>query len=131
LIVWEKVGLVRNGADLKLGLSMIDELAERLERCSVTQPLQYNLAWQEVHNVKNMIQIARMIAVAAINRTESRGSHFRTDYAITDNVNWYKNIFMKKGSGDELELDIKAVEFTHKSPEEIFGDEARATVAAS
>jgi succinate dehydrogenase/fumarate reductase flavoprotein subunit len=129
-LMWEKVGLVRNGPDLKIALEKLSEYAERVNRISVVGVRDYNLAWHEVLNVKNIVEIGQMIALASYLRTESRGSHFRTDCPITDNENWYKNIFMKKGqSGPETE--IRHVEFTHVQPEEIFGDVARAKIAAS
>jgi succinate dehydrogenase/fumarate reductase flavoprotein subunit len=129
-LMWEKVGLVRNGPDLKIAIEKLAEYAERVKRISVAGVRDYNLAWHEVLNVKNIVEIGQMIALASYLRTESRGSHFRTDCPVTDNENWYKNIFMKKGLlGPETE--IHNVEFTHVQPEEIFGEVARVKVAAS
>jgi succinate dehydrogenase/fumarate reductase flavoprotein subunit len=38
-----------------------------------------------------MISTARMIAEAALLRTESRGAHQRTDFPQTDDANWLKH----------------------------------------
>src|SRR5262249_48509724 len=54
IVMWEKVGLVRNGADLQKALIELEDLLERVEHCSVSHPTSYNLAWAEVLNVKNM-----------------------------------------------------------------------------
>jgi succinate dehydrogenase/fumarate reductase flavoprotein subunit len=129
-LMWEKVGLVRNGPDLKYAIEKLAEYSERVRHCSVAGVKEYNLAWHEVLNVQNMVQIGQMIAIAAYLRTESRGSHYRQDCPVTDNENWYKNIYMKKGQ-DGPEAEIRDVKFTHVQPEEIFGDTARAKVAAS
>lgn len=44
----------------------------------------------KAHEVDHMITIARAIISSAVHRTESRGFHFRTDYPLTDNINWLK-----------------------------------------
>ena len=38
--------------------------------------------------LQNMITVARLMIEAALMRTESRGSHVRTDYAATDDARW-------------------------------------------
>ncbi|MDQ0920203.1 FAD-binding protein [Paenibacillus sp. V4I5] len=129
-LMWEKVGLVRNGPNLKAAIEKLAEYAERVNQISVAGVRDYNLAWHEVLNVKNIVQIGQMIAIASYSRTESRGSHYRTDCPVTDNVNWYKNIFIKQGQKGP-ETEIHPVEFTHVQPEEIFGEVARVKVAAS
>jgi succinate dehydrogenase / fumarate reductase flavoprotein subunit/fumarate reductase flavoprotein subunit len=128
VLMWDKVGLVRNGADLKDAIAQLADYEERADRCSVAGVKQYNLAWHEVLNVKNMAQIGRMIAIAAYERTESRGSHYRQDCLFLDNENWYKNIFMIKGQDGPVTV-TRDVQFTHVQPEELFGETARAKVA--
>jgi succinate dehydrogenase / fumarate reductase flavoprotein subunit/fumarate reductase flavoprotein subunit len=129
-LMWEKVGLVRNGADLKEAILQLDNLSERVDHCSVAEIREYNLAWHEILNVKNMLQIAQMIALAAYTRNESRGSHYRSDYPVTDNESWYKNILIKKG-GIEPTLSVRDVRFKYIEPEEIYGENARVKVKSS
>ncbi|RXT07207.1 FAD-binding protein [Ammoniphilus sp. CFH 90114] len=129
-LMWEKVGLVRNGQDLKIAIDRLEEMAERVSHCKVSGGKAYNLAWHEVLNVKNMVEIGRMIALAAYTRNESRGSHYRSDYAITDNENWYKNIYMTQ-NGAKPAMKIEEVQFTHMLPEELLGQTARIKVEAS
>jgi succinate dehydrogenase / fumarate reductase flavoprotein subunit/fumarate reductase flavoprotein subunit len=128
--MWSKVGLVRNGAVLKEAIRELDEMEDRVRRCSVIGPPAYNLAWHEAMNVKNMVQVARMIAAAAYMRDESRGSHYRSDFPFTNNESWYRNITVRR-HGDRPLFDSREVQFTHKQPEDILGGQARVKVEAS
>ena len=40
----------------------------------------------------NMLQLARLVVESALERTESRGAHYRSDYPKTDDIMWKKNI---------------------------------------
>jgi len=46
----------------------------------------------------NMRLVSQMICMAALQRTESRGSHFRVDFPLEDNDRWLKNIVVQKGA---------------------------------
>ena len=43
-----------------------------------------------------MLAIARVIAQAALQREESRGVHYRTDFPQVDNQNWKKRIAFRR-----------------------------------
>jgi len=69
-IMEERVGVVRDRAGLVEGLEAIEALAARLAPVA--------------SEARNMIDAARLIARAALVRTESRGAHFRSDYPAPD-----------------------------------------------
>ncbi|TVP56011.1 MAG: L-aspartate oxidase [Gemmatimonadales bacterium] len=71
-ILWERVGVVRDAGGLREAIDAIDQLAERTLPDSVPG-----------RRLRNALQVARQIAVSALAREESRGSHFRRDFPIT------------------------------------------------
>lgn len=53
--------------------------------------------------LKNMVQAAELVAIACLNRRESRSGHYRVDYPQTDNSNYRTSFVLKRGaSGPEL-----------------------------
>jgi succinate dehydrogenase/fumarate reductase flavoprotein subunit len=79
-VMWEKVGLVRDGAGLREALATIDRIAEAVERAAVPGGRAFNLAWQDWLNVRSQATAARLIAQSALARAESRGAHYRSDH---------------------------------------------------
>jgi succinate dehydrogenase/fumarate reductase flavoprotein subunit len=79
-VMWEQVGLVRDGDGLRHALAAIDEIAARLERVGVPGGPAFNLAWQDWLNAVNQTAAARLIASSAAERRESRGAHYRRDF---------------------------------------------------
>jgi L-aspartate oxidase len=45
--------------------------------------------------LKNMLLVAKLITRAALDRTESRGAHYRTDYPRLDDLNWKRHLVYK------------------------------------
>jgi len=89
-LMWDHVGIIRSGKDLEY---MTDLLASwEISMQKPTDRASYELS--------NLVTIARLMAEAALLREESRGAHFRTDYAQTSPV-WQKHITFKveKGGG--------------------------------
>jgi len=70
-LLWEDVGIVRDGTNLRSALDELGELARRTEPrrgSDVPGP------------VANAVLTATLIARAALTRTESRGAHYRSDF---------------------------------------------------
>ena len=71
-VMYRGVGVIRDAQSLSLALHELDELAKQARRQSSS------------HALSNMILVGRLITHAALSRRESRGSHQRRDYPLTD-----------------------------------------------
>jgi len=81
--MWEHVGLIRSGEGLKRALAVIEDVTRRLDTVPIRGGGAFNVAWQDWLNLKSQASAAWLIARSALERTESRGSHFRRDFADT------------------------------------------------
>jgi succinate dehydrogenase / fumarate reductase flavoprotein subunit/fumarate reductase flavoprotein subunit len=79
-VMWEHVGLIRAGEGLRQALGEIEDIGQRLDAVAVRGGGAYNLAWQDWLNLQNQATTAWLIARSALERTESRGSHYRRDF---------------------------------------------------
>ncbi len=90
-LMWENVGLVRSRDGLRAALARFDALAEqRLPGPS-----------------RSLVTVARLVATAALARTESRGAHFRSDHPATDPA-WRRRILLSP-NGPDIRLETQAV----------------------
>jgi fumarate reductase flavoprotein subunit len=117
-LMWAKVGLVRNGKELKEAMDKLDEMAQRLLHMSVSGPLPYNMKWHEWINLTNMIQVSQIVARSAILRQESRGSHYRSDFPNQDNKNYLINYVVKQVNG-EPQFETRPVQLTRMVPPDL------------
>ncbi|HKP85670.1 MAG TPA: L-aspartate oxidase [Blastocatellia bacterium] len=69
-IMWDKVGIVRGEQGLKEAIAALDRIAAR--RLNTR-------SW-------NFVTLARLVAEAALERRESRGAHYRSDYPERDDA---------------------------------------------
>ncbi|MGB5424042.1 MAG: hypothetical protein WBN03_17890, partial [Desulfobacterales bacterium] len=96
-----KAGVIRQESGLKEALKRLREPWPRVAVSSPTDLIR-------LLEFQNMRCVAKMVCRAALERTESRGSHFRTDYPEEDNRIWLKNIVLRKGNTGII-VEIKPV----------------------
>jgi L-aspartate oxidase len=81
-VMWQYVSLIRNEQGLLKAMSAVQTLRRRL--CAHTTVEQSTAPLFRCHiELINMLQVAEMIIAAALQRRESRGSHWRSDYQQT------------------------------------------------
>ncbi|MGG1397151.1 FAD-binding protein [Bacillus salipaludis] len=126
-LMWEKVGLVRNGRDLQFAELQLHLLEERIKNVRVKGSLKYNLTWQEFLNVRNLVTVAKMVTTSALMRKESRGSHYREDFSESNDDKWLCNIFVNRNGNGEPVYRTEKVKQTHINVSEIEGYKVVAT----
>ena len=78
------VGIIRTESELVESLEKLRGLKARAMRAAVEGHRQYNPGWHLAIDLKNMMIVSECIARAALERTESRGGHTRSDFPQTD-----------------------------------------------
>ncbi len=97
----------RTEATLKEALNDIRLLKERYARVSIMDKGQrYNTDLLEAVELGFLLELAEVLVVGALVRTESRGGHAREDYPNRDDTNWMRHTMAYK-QGLELTADIR------------------------
>ncbi|MBT5259034.1 MAG: FAD-binding protein [Nitrospina sp.] len=117
-VMTENCGVFRDESRLKICIETIKKLKERYKRGKITDKGKlFNTEIYEVLELGNMLGMAEIIAVGAINRRESRGGHSRTDYPKRDDENFLKHsLIYSTDSG--VEVKYKPVIITKHQPAE-------------
>lgn len=111
-------GIFRNEDDLGKCIEKIRELRERFEEVTIQDKGRtFNTEFISAIETRNLLDFSEVIAVAAEDRQESRGAHFRTDYPKRDDERWLKHTLAWR-EDDRLRLDYKDVVITRYPPEE-------------
>ena len=82
---WESIGPIRNGETLAEALSVVKNTRKMIPRVRLScQDRIYNREWLDALSIENICDCLQAVALSAQERTESRGSHYRTDYQNED-----------------------------------------------
>jgi len=88
-ILFSKVGLFREDKDLNEALKFINKIDDNFNQFGLDDKSRtYNKNLIELLEFRNIVDISKIVTLCAIERKESRGSHFRFDYE--DNKDEYK-----------------------------------------
>jgi L-aspartate oxidase len=86
-LMWDQVGIVRDRPGLELAVDRLTAIVHSLNGALLTR---------EGFQVANLATVARLIANAALTRTESRGGHYRLDYALRDDDQWKRHVSQRR-----------------------------------
>ena len=119
-ILTNNVGIFRNNNDLASAVNRLQDLHERSLHIKVhTHDHPASPENALALRLPGMIKLALCIACGAWQRTESRGSHYRTDYPIRDDQNWLKRTLATWPHGGNLpKLNYEPVTITELHPEQ-------------
>jgi len=79
-VMADDVGAIRTGAKLKRAIDHIDDLSRELGEPPFGDGRPYDMCRIDWFDLRNMLLVARVVAEAAMRRTESRGAHQREDF---------------------------------------------------
>ncbi|MEI6091497.1 MAG: fumarate reductase/succinate dehydrogenase flavoprotein subunit [bacterium] len=84
-IVWDKCGMNRNEADLKIAQKEIADLQNEFESdLLISKDPAINASLETALRVADFFEVAKLMVIDALNRRESCGSHFCTEFQTED-----------------------------------------------
>ena len=114
----EGAGIYRTDAALRTTSEKLVELRERFVNLLIEdRSLTFNTELTSALELDFMLDLALTVTESGLARTESRGSHQRTDYPERDDANFLKHSLAFKTS-DGVRIDYKDVVITKWPPEE-------------
>jgi succinate dehydrogenase flavoprotein subunit len=112
------VGIYRTPAELAQALSEIRTLKQRYASVRIADTSKrYNLNLTDALETGHMLELAEVIIVGAIARTESRGAHTRVDFPKRDDVQWMRHTMATRGPDGPV-LAYAPVAYTRWEPKE-------------
>jgi succinate dehydrogenase / fumarate reductase flavoprotein subunit len=117
-ILSDEVGIFRDKENLISARDNLRQLADDAMRIKAdSSTLRFNGGIITALELLMMIDLARIICEGALARTESRGSHFRTDYESRDDETWLKHTIAIRGP-DGPQFQYQGVDLSQYEPEE-------------
>lgn len=108
-IMTNHAGIMRSGPVLQEGLDKLLALKEEASRMSIQGSRMYNPGWHAVFDVENMMLLCEGIIRSALERKESRGAHWRTDYP-DELPEWQTINFVEHYDGEKIQIDTEPVQ---------------------
>ncbi len=100
--------IARTEAGLLKCLEKVLELQHRAEGLHVEGSRIYNPGWHTARDIRFMLKTSEIIVRCALERRESRGAQWRTDYANPD-PEWAKKNLIATKDGDTVKIMTRAV----------------------
>jgi succinate dehydrogenase / fumarate reductase flavoprotein subunit len=103
----DNVTVVRYNDKLKETDNKLLELMDRYKRISINDSnLWATMALPHARHLDNMLELARVITLGALNRNESRGAHYKPEFPERDDENFLKTTIAEySGEGPVLSYD--------------------------
>ncbi|MFQ5350381.1 MAG: FAD-binding protein, partial [Thermoanaerobaculia bacterium] len=109
ILMQDRVGIVRQQSDMERALGEIREFEHRAAALGVAGNREYNPGWHTALDLDNLLKVSEAIALAALERTESRGAQFREDYPEKDDRFAHVNTVIRKGADSEMTVSLEPI----------------------
>jgi len=112
-VMSEQVGIVRQGDQLAASVAELEQLIQRSRQVGLrTTRAGANPELTTAWRLQRMLKLAQCVAYGALQRTESRGAHFREDYPRRNDADWLKRTlaYWPDGEPTRPRLDYEALD---------------------
>jgi succinate dehydrogenase / fumarate reductase flavoprotein subunit len=117
VIMSEKVGLFRTRRQLEEALEAIREIREDYGRAFISgRCLRYSQAIVNLVEFGYMVDLTEVITLGALDREETRGSHYRLDFPARNDQDWMRHTLVALRDG-RPEVGYRDVRVTKYKPE--------------
>ena len=103
----DKVGIVRNEAEMNTALEHLKSFWERASRVSVVGNREFNPGWHTALDLQNLLTVSEAVTRAALERKESRGAQFREDYPDKDDSFGKVNTVISKSQDSSMQIRLE------------------------
>jgi succinate dehydrogenase / fumarate reductase flavoprotein subunit len=103
------VGIIRTESELEQALEKVRGYKQRAKRTGVEGNRQYNPGWHLAIDLRSLLTVSEAIALAALERKESRGAHTRDDYPTTSAEFGGVNVVIRQGPDGEPQVSQEAL----------------------
>ena len=115
-VMFEHVGVFRTEEGMQEAVEKIKELKARFKNIKIDDKgKKFNMDLLNAWELSNLLDIAEVTAVSALERKESRGAHARDDFQEREDAEWMKHTLAWLDD-DGVKLDYKDVIFTRFEP---------------
>jgi succinate dehydrogenase / fumarate reductase flavoprotein subunit len=115
-LMTEHVTVTRINKNLELADAKLRALSERLKKINLSDRSKWsNQTLNFARELENMLILARVITLGALQRNESRGAHYKADFPNRDDANWLKTTRAKWVNG-EIQIKYEAVDVSQIPP---------------
>lgn len=122
-IMMDEASVLRTGEGLQRCLEKVRNLRERYAQAKLDdQNRVFNLDLVEALELGYLLDCAEALVASALNRTESRGAHYREDYRERNDAEWLKHTLIYcqgwrlKGDDHKVHFRYKPVVITKYQP---------------
>ena len=125
-LMWDDVGIIRDATGLKRGFARLEEMETELLASGIADRNHaFNLTWHDWLNLRSQIEVSKVIALAAMQRENSRGAHYRDDFKEPGDLATSTYTVVRE-QGGKLDVTSAPVQFTIVKPGETLLKEAEA-----
>ncbi len=104
------MSVFRTEEGLNREMAKLDEYFEKFKNVGLTDKGKiFNTELCEYFDLESLLYVSKLETAAALNRTESRGAHYRDDYPERDDANWMKHTAAYWKEDGSVELEYKPV----------------------